>query len=126
MVFERAYYTALQSLVKFAAESLGLAPPWQIEFGILGIKGLNIIMPVEPAGWEPWGPVRAQEVVHRAVLNDVTEVALTQFGVHSGSRLMTSGDMKFSSPATLMRAVRPAHFCGWTQTAESRMFVYSL
>jgi hypothetical protein len=79
LVFEKAYYDALRAILNFATKSLDLTPPWQIECGIVGIKGLNIIMSDPAGGWIPWGPVRALDrIVHRAVLNSTGDDLLNE------------------------------------------------
>jgi hypothetical protein len=78
LVFERAYYDTIRRLLAFAAEMLGIGAPWQIESGVVGIRGMNIIMPSDP-GWIPWGPVRTtDEVVLRRILHTDDNGAVNQ------------------------------------------------
>lgn len=63
---EQIYYDRLRSLVSFASDRLGLNPPWQVEAGLVGIKGLHIGMPPR----DFWGPIRKSEITHRMIVND--------------------------------------------------------
>lgn len=67
LTFERVYYDALYALVRFASEHLGLEPRWQVELGLVGIKGLHLYG-LDPAA--PGGPIRKSEVIQRLILND--------------------------------------------------------
>lgn len=77
--FEQAYYQTLRAVLRFASETLAIAPPWQIECGVVDIKGMNILMPRDP-GWMPWGPVRGTGIVAvRTILHSADEDAVNQF-----------------------------------------------
>ena len=72
--FERTCQAHLAALLTFIKDQLGIHSPWQVEIGLVGIKGLNLIVP--PG--ESWGPIRKAEIIHRAICNsaDVNVVSL--------------------------------------------------
>jgi hypothetical protein len=63
--FERTCQAHLATLLAFVKEQLGIDSPWQVEIGLVGIKGLNLIVP--PG--EFWGPIRKTDIIHRAICN---------------------------------------------------------
>src|SRR5579862_8571006 len=73
--FERLYYDKLRSLTGFATKELGLKPPWNIEFGLVGIKGLYLPVAIRRE-MEWWGPISKPEIVHRAILKEENPTAL--------------------------------------------------
>ena len=66
LTFERTYSEKLRSLIGFASKHLGLGPPWQVECGLVGIKGLNILLPPQ----EFFGPIQKPEITYRMIVND--------------------------------------------------------
>jgi hypothetical protein len=75
LVFEQIYYDKLRALIDFASKHLGLNPPWLIECGVAGIRGLNLLLPPK----DFFGPVRKTEIIHRMVVNDAGTPAVDAF-----------------------------------------------
>lgn len=70
LLFEQTYYDVLTSLIRFADEELSLKPPWCVELGLVGIKGLHLYTGSGMYAANGEGPIRKSEVIHRMVLND--------------------------------------------------------
>jgi hypothetical protein len=72
VVFERVYYDHLRALVAFAQEHLSLGPPWQVEFGLTGVLGLNVGLSPDDIR----GPVRKADVTLRRTLKGEDEATM--------------------------------------------------
>jgi len=76
LLFEQTYYDVLTSLIRFADKGLSLKPPWRIELGLVGIKGLHLYTGSGLYAANGEGPIRKSEVIYRMVLNDDQETTL--------------------------------------------------
>jgi hypothetical protein len=75
--FERTYFESLRCYVAFA-QVLGFEPPFQVEAGAIGLQDCFIAMP--PNFHEQrWGPMDEPSLHYRRILNDVGELALSQY-----------------------------------------------
>ena len=79
LTLERLYYEKLRLIIAFAKNTMEVSTPFQVECGLVHVKGSYIKMPDPAGGWVPWGPLREQEIVYRATINDVNEDALNRF-----------------------------------------------
>jgi hypothetical protein len=75
LTFEQIYNDKLRALAAFASKHLGVPPPWQIECGIVGIKGVFLHVPPD----EFRGPIRKSEIIHRMVVNDEKPASIDAF-----------------------------------------------
>jgi hypothetical protein len=67
--FEQTFFDAVHSIPRFATTELNVPAPWQIEIGLVGVKGVHISMALN--GYpEQYGPIRKSEIVRRVVVND--------------------------------------------------------
>jgi hypothetical protein len=64
LAFEQTYVRTLYELVAFAKSNLGLTPPWQVECGAVGIRGVYLGM----FDQEFRGPIRKDEIYVRDLL----------------------------------------------------------
>jgi hypothetical protein len=72
LAFERFYYDALHSTVEFAVGSLDIAPPFDVELGLMNIEGLEFGYADSLGFPDSKGPVRIPKVVSRWTLRDTS------------------------------------------------------
>jgi hypothetical protein len=77
------YGRALESFISVAAEEVGVTPPFHIEMGAVGLKGLRVGLPQSLRRWlhELSEPIFENQLQFRMVLND-TSVSAQQALVH--------------------------------------------
>jgi len=68
-VLEQTYYDTLRRLTEFATTKLELKPPWDVELGLVGVKGLYFNSESNPLSNQV-GPVHKLEISHRCPLGD--------------------------------------------------------
>lgn len=85
-LFEHVYRNTVQSLVRFAADHLGLGPPWQVEFGLVGCDGLYLGVRAD----DQWGPMRDPEIIQRTILNEDSPETLDKLILNFFSKVFDS------------------------------------
>ena len=77
------YGRVLKSFISVAEEEVGVAPPFQIEMGAVGLKGLRVSLPQSHRRWfhELSEPIIENQLQFRKVLND-TSVSAQEALVH--------------------------------------------
>ena len=77
------YGRVLESFISVAAEEVGLAPPFHIEMGAVGLKGLRVSLPQSLRRWlhELSEPIFEDQLQFRKILND-TSVSTQEALVH--------------------------------------------
>jgi hypothetical protein len=68
-VLEQTYYDTLRRLIEFATTKLDLKPPWDVELGLAGVKGLYFNWESNPLSNQV-GPLHKTEIAHRCPLGD--------------------------------------------------------
>jgi hypothetical protein len=72
---ENIFKRALANYVSVAGEKLGIAPPYQVEMGAVGLKDMRLILP-QPIRWEQISePIYENELKFRRVVNDISRAA---------------------------------------------------
>lgn len=72
--FEQTFRGTLRRYVDFMSENLGIAPPYTVIAGAVGLERRNLI--VDNSEIDPYGPFYDDEFQVRLVLNDASPVAL--------------------------------------------------
>jgi hypothetical protein len=72
---ENIFVRALENYLSVAGEKLGIAPPYQVEMGAVGLKDMCLSLP-QPVRWEQVSePIYENELKVRQVLNDASSAA---------------------------------------------------
>jgi len=74
---QNIYGRVLKSFISVAEEEIGVAPPFHIELGAVGLKGLRVSLPQSHRRWfhELSEPIFEDQLQFRKVLNDTSESA---------------------------------------------------
>jgi hypothetical protein len=72
--FEDTFRLTLGRYVEFMSKSLGIAPPYTVVAGAVGLEGLNLV--INSTGIDPYGPFYDDGFNMRLVVNDTSSAAI--------------------------------------------------